>query len=61
VLYSEYYDGMNIPPRGCHPRDILRHISSMASFWGVQPTLDPSLLRRAVRSYFLVMEEFHAG
>lgn len=61
VLYSEYYEGMNIPPRGCHPRDILRHIASMASFWGVQPSLDLSLLRRAVRSYFLVMEEFHAG
>jgi predicted ATPase with chaperone activity len=61
VLYSEYYQGMNIPPRGCHPRDILRHIASMASFWGIQPSLDLPLLRRAVRSYFLLMEEFHAG
>lgn len=61
ILYSEYYEGMSIPPRGCHPRDILRHISSMASFWEVEPTLEPSLLRRAVRSYFLVMEEFHAS
>lgn len=60
VLYSEYYDAHGIAPRGCHPRDILHHIKSMAAFWEVEPRLESSLLRRAVRSYFLVMEEFHA-
>jgi predicted ATPase with chaperone activity len=60
VLYSEYYEEMGIPARGCHPRDILWHITSMATFWNVTPSLDLSLLRRAVRSYFLVTEELHA-
>lgn len=60
LVYSEFYDAMDITPRGCHPRDILHHVTSLAAFWCVEPSLEPSLLRRAVRSHFLVMEEFHA-
>jgi predicted ATPase with chaperone activity len=57
LLYSEYYDAHGFPPRGCHPRDILHHVRSLATFEEREPTLEPSLLHRAARSYFLVMEE----
>lgn len=57
TLYRDYYDEMDFPPRGCHPRDILHQIQSMASFRGVEPTLGPEHLHRAADSYFLVMEE----
>lgn len=62
ILFSQYYDVLGFRPRGCHPRDILHQIESMASFKGIAPTLDPDLLHRAARSYFLVMEEeYQAG
>jgi len=57
LLFREFYDRHGIRPRGCHPRDILHHISSISAFEGVPPTLDPTLLHRAAESYFLVMEE----
>jgi predicted ATPase with chaperone activity len=57
LLFSEYYDAMGFPPRGCHPRDLIKQITSVATFAGIQPTLEPELLHRAARSYFLVMEE----
>lgn len=57
LLFRKYYDRFKIRPRGCHPRDILHHIRSVSSFEGRHPTLDPALLDKAARSYFLVMEE----
>jgi len=57
LLYDRFYDRHGIKPRGCHPRDILHHVRSMANFRGIEPTLDPSLLHQAAQSYFLVMEE----
>jgi len=57
LLFREFYDAHGIRPRGCHPRDILHHISSIAVFEGIPPSLDPTLLHRAAESYFLVMEE----
>jgi predicted ATPase with chaperone activity len=60
LLYRKFYDGHGIPPRGCHPRDILHHISSFCTFEGIAPSLEPALLTRAAQTYFLVMEEeFH--
>ncbi len=56
-LFRRFYDPHGIRPRGCHPRDILHHISSICAFEGTTPSLEPSLLRRAAQSYFLVMEE----
>jgi predicted ATPase with chaperone activity len=62
LLFSSYYDALGFPPRGCHPRDILKQIQSMATFRGVEPTLDAASVHRAARSYFLVMEEeYRAG
>lgn len=62
LLFAEYYDALGFPPRGCHPRDILKQIQSMATFRGVEPALDAPSVHRAARSYFLVMEEeYRAG
>jgi predicted ATPase with chaperone activity len=57
LLFREFYDAHGIRPRGCHPRDILHHISSISAFEGIPSSLDPTLLHRAAQSYFLVMEE----
>jgi predicted ATPase with chaperone activity len=57
VLFRRFYDAHGIRPRGCHPRDILHHISSICAFEGTNPSLEPSLLHRAAQTYFLVMEE----
>jgi len=56
-LFSAFFDRFKIKPRGCHPRDILHHIKSITAFEGGAPSLEPSLLRRAAQTYFLVMEE----
>jgi predicted ATPase with chaperone activity len=57
LLFRRFYDAHGIRPRGCHPRDILHHISSICAFEGTTPSLEPSLLHRAAQTYFLVMEE----
>ncbi|MBT8398311.1 MAG: ATP-binding protein [Gemmatimonadetes bacterium] len=57
LLFRKYYDAHGVRPRGCHPRDILHHIRSIATFEGRPPSLEPDLLQRAAQSYFLVMEE----
>jgi predicted ATPase with chaperone activity len=56
-LYTEFYDRWRIRPRGCHPRDIIHHIRSLATFEGVPPSLESSMLQRAAQAYFLVVEE----
>jgi len=62
LLYRKYYDAHGIRPRGCHPRDILHHITSISSYEGHIPSLEPTLLQRAAQAYFLVMEEeYQAG
>lgn len=61
-LFRRFYDAHGIRPRGCHPRDILHHLQSMATFEGSVPSLEPALVNRAAQSYFLVMEEeYQAG
>lgn len=57
VLYREFYDRWGIRPRGCHPRDIIHHIRSIATFEGSPPSLETSTLQRAAQAYFLVVEE----
>jgi predicted ATPase with chaperone activity len=57
LLFSDYYEKYGVRPRGCHPRDILHHIHSIASYEGLTPSLEEDLLRRAAMNYFLVMEE----
>ncbi len=57
LLFASYYEKYGFRPRGCHPRDLLHQIESVAEFQGEAPTLDPELLHRAARSYFLTVEE----
>lgn len=57
TLYRRFYNKHGIRPRGCHPRDILHHIRSIAAFEGFEPSLEPDILDRAAHAYFLVMEE----
>jgi predicted ATPase with chaperone activity len=53
LLYREFYEHHTIAPRGCHPRDVLDHLTDIAKYLEREPTLSPDLLRRAGRSYFL--------
>lgn len=57
LLFRDYYEPMGFPPRGCHPRDLIHQIESLAEFRGVAPGLQPELLHKAAQSYFLLMEE----
>jgi len=52
-VYRHYYDERSIPPRSCHPRDLLGHLVDMAKYLGAQPKLNEELVERACRSYFL--------
>jgi hypothetical protein len=52
-LFTEFYAKRGIPPRGCHPRDVIGHVRDVAKYRQVRPELTPELLDEACRSYFL--------
>jgi predicted ATPase with chaperone activity len=52
-LFRVFYDARAIPPRRCHPRDLLDHLENLAAFRGEPARLTPHLLEQACRSYFL--------
>lgn len=52
-LFEEIYGIGGVPPRRCHPRDVLDHVVDLAEYRGESPRLDPDLLEPACRSYFL--------
>lgn len=52
-IYRDYYERMGIPPRACHPRDILGHVADLAKYLEVPPKLTQELIETACRSYFL--------
>jgi hypothetical protein len=49
----DWYKGMQIHPRACHPRDILSHVADIAKYQDTPPVLSTDLVDRACRSYFL--------
>jgi predicted ATPase with chaperone activity len=53
-VFSEFYDKLGIPPRGCHPRDLIAHVEDIAKYREVKPQLTPELIEGACRSYFLL-------
>jgi predicted ATPase with chaperone activity len=55
MLYREYYDGLGIEPRACHPRDIADHVLDVARYEASPAVLSPEYLRRACEAYFLVV------
>lgn len=52
-IYRGYYEERGIPPRGCHPRDIVLHLCDMARFERRDPTLTADEVEYACRTYFL--------
>jgi predicted ATPase with chaperone activity len=52
-LFKEYYERQGLPPRCCHPRDLLEKVIDSARFEGVEPSLDAETLDRVCGSYFL--------
>ena len=58
-IYGEFYGKRGIPPRACHPRDLLNHVASICRYEGQPPHIDDDLLDRACSAYFLVMARQH--
>ena len=52
-VFAEFYDKRGIRPRGCHPRDLLSHVTDIAKYREIEPGLTADLLDRACHSYFL--------
>jgi predicted ATPase with chaperone activity len=53
AVYRDIYRRLGLPPRACHPRDILDHVLDIATFKDSPAQLTPELLQRACRAYFL--------
>src|SRR5262249_47386654 len=43
-LFAAWYDGRTIAPRGCHPRDLIRHALALAEYLDQPRALTPALL-----------------
>jgi predicted ATPase with chaperone activity len=54
-IFERYYEERGIPPRACHPRDIIDHLLHAARYEQREPRFTLDLLERACHSYFLVM------
>jgi hypothetical protein len=52
-LIDKHYRSVNRPFAACQPRDLLDQVIDMANYLGIPPQLNPVLLDRAVRSYFV--------
>ncbi len=52
-LLREHYVKQQRELRACHPRDILRILIGIAKYLDVPPSLDPDLVDRACRTYFV--------
>lgn len=59
-LFREYYEKLEIPPRACHPRDLVDHLCDLADYLGEEPELTARTLRLAAGSYFLNIASFAA-
>lgn len=60
-VWDEYYGRLGIPPRGCHPRDILDHLEAVARFEGVDPVVSRERVEQAARRYFDIVGAVNAG
>ncbi|HYI02821.1 ATPase, partial [Hyalangium sp.] len=52
-LIEKHYRSVGRPFAACQPRDLLDQVIDMANYLGIPPQLNPVLLDRAVRSYFV--------
>ncbi len=60
-LYRQYYGKYGIPPRSCHPRDLVEQILSIAKFYEVAPSLETWFLDRACENYLLLGRKGNGG
>ncbi|MGH7500900.1 MAG: ATP-binding protein [Longimicrobiales bacterium] len=60
-IYNEYYHRRQIPPRACHPRDIVDHLLHVAAYEDIAPVLSRGMLEQSCRSYFMVMAQHAMG
>ncbi len=54
-VYDQYYQRLQIPPRGCHPRDLVDTVCNVAKYQGIEASLAVEILDIACKSYFLDM------
>jgi predicted ATPase with chaperone activity len=54
LLFERYHDRLGIPPRGCHPRDIVDQIEAASAFNGEEPRLTEEAVELAAKAYFLI-------
>jgi predicted ATPase with chaperone activity len=52
-IFDEFYAIGAMPPRRCHPRDVLDHVLHLAEYRGETASLNRRLLEPACRAYFL--------
>ena len=55
LIYSGFYQRLQMAPRGCHPRDVVDTVCNVAKYLGVAPSLSDELLTEACKTYFLDM------
>lgn len=54
-LFEAFYERLDIPPRGCHPRDVLSHLEAIALYEGADATVSAQSVDRAARRYFQIV------
>jgi predicted ATPase with chaperone activity len=52
-MLANYYRPRQVQLRGCHPRDLVEHVLSLADYRGERRRLTPELLEAACASYFV--------
>jgi hypothetical protein len=60
-LIEKHYRATGRPFAACQPRDLLDQVIDMANYLGIAPQLNPVLLDRAVRSYFVRFDKQREG
>jgi hypothetical protein len=50
---TTWHRSRNIPLRGCHPRDLIRHALSLAEYLDQPRVLTPQLVDGACHGYFV--------
>jgi len=60
-LVDKHYRATGRPFAACQPRDLLDQVIDMANYLGIPPQLNPVLLDRAVRSYFVRFDKQGEG
>lgn len=56
-MLVNYYRPRQVQLRGCHPRDLVEHVLSLADYRGEDRRLTPDLLEAACASYFVDDQE----